>query len=120
MLALFLAVPLVSQAVASDYGLTGIAEKAYGKDTVQKLSDDPVVIAGAVAGVALSVLGIVFLILIVLAGIKWMMAQGNQDKVTEARNAIVHALIGLVIVVAAYSIVKYALDLALTVVKKSA
>lgn len=115
LLSAFLVLPL--SVSAADYGLKAIASKAYGEEIQKGLSDDPVAIAGAVAGVALSVLGVVFLILIVLAGIKWMMAQGNQDKTVEAKNAIIHALIGLVIVVAAYSIVQYALDLALQVVR---
>lgn len=118
LLSWFLALPL-GVAAADDYGLKEIASKAYGAEMQKNLSDDPVAIAGAVAGAALSVLGVVFLILIVLAGIKWMMAQGNQDKTVEAKNSIIHALIGLVIVVAAYSIVQYALDLALQVVKKT-
>lgn len=120
LLACALVLPLLGASAASDtgYGLKTIAEKAYGKQTFGQLGDDPVAIAGAAAGVALSVLGVVFLILIVLAGIKWMMAQGNQDKVTEARNSIVHALIGLVIVVAAYAIVDYALKLAIEVSSK--
>lgn len=37
-------------------------------------------------------------------GIKWMTAAGNEEKITDAKKAIVNAIIGTVIVFAAYAI----------------
>ncbi len=52
----------------------------------------------------LSLLGIIFLILILLAGYKWMSAQGEEQKVRDAQDSIKRALIGLAIIFAAYAI----------------
>lgn len=49
-------------------------------------------------------LATIFLILIVLAGYKWMMAQGNKSKIEEAQSSIRTAIIGLVIIIASYAI----------------
>jgi hypothetical protein len=57
-----------------------------------------------ILNVALSFLGVVFLILIVFAGVKWMIAKGNDEKVKMAKEILEDAIIGLVIVAAAYAI----------------
>lgn len=52
----------------------------------------------------LGLLGIIFVVLIVIAGNKWMNARGNEEKVEEAQNTIRRAIIGLIITVSAYAI----------------
>ncbi len=52
----------------------------------------------------LSLLGIIFLVLMVYGGYLWMTAAGNEEKVTKAKNLITAAIIGLIIVVASYAI----------------
>jgi len=52
----------------------------------------------------LGLLGIIFLVLIIYAGYNWMTAQGDEEKVTIAKNTLTRAVIGLIIIVAAYSI----------------
>lgn len=52
----------------------------------------------------LSALGIIFLILIIYSGLMWMTAGGNETKAGKAQNIITQAIIGLIIVVAAYAI----------------
>ena len=52
----------------------------------------------------LGLLGIIFLVLMITAGFKWMTASGNEEKLTEAKETIWRAVIGLIIVVAAYAI----------------
>lgn len=52
----------------------------------------------------LGLLGIIFLVLIIYAGFNWMTAQGDEEKVTLAKNTLTRAVIGLIIIIAAYSI----------------
>jgi hypothetical protein len=59
---------------------------------------------GLVIRVILSFLGIIFLVLMIHGGYIWMLARGNEQEVTRAKNIIVNAIIGLVIVLSAYSI----------------
>ena len=61
-------------------------------------------IIGVVINVAISLLGIIFVVLIVLAGFKWMMAGGNEDDVSKAKARISTAIIGLVLTLSAYAI----------------
>ena len=49
-------------------------------------------------------MGVVFLILMIYGGYLWMLARGNEQEVEKAKNIIQNALIGLVIVLAAYAI----------------
>lgn len=50
------------------------------------------------------VAAIVFFFMLVLGGIKWIMSGGDKGKTEEARNQITAALVGLVIVFAAWAI----------------
>ncbi|MFA6534214.1 MAG: hypothetical protein WCT37_03510 [Patescibacteria group bacterium] len=51
-----------------------------------------------------SVIGIIFLILTVYAGFRWMTAGGNEEQVTEAKDLIRNAVIGLGIIVFSFAI----------------
>lgn len=59
---------------------------------------------------ALSLLGAIFIVLIVLAGFKWMTSAGNSSKIDEAKSTIVNSVIGLAVVLAAYAIVNFVLQ----------
>ena len=62
---------------------------------------------GKILGMALSFLGVVFLILMIYGGLTWMTARGNEADVTKAKDLLTAAVIGLVIVLAAYAITSY-------------
>lgn len=59
---------------------------------------------GRVINVFLSLLGIIFVILIITAGYNWMTAAGDAAKVDKAKSTIWRAVIGLIIIVGAYAI----------------
>lgn len=59
---------------------------------------------GYIVRIALSLLGVIFMVLIVYAGYLWMMARGNETEIEKAQGIIRAAVIGLIIVVSAYSI----------------
>ncbi len=63
----------------------------------------------------LSFVGVIFVILIIYAGIVWMTAQGNEEKVTNAKKIIIDSIIGLIIVVAAYAITYFVLEFILDI-----
>jgi hypothetical protein len=84
----------------NDDPLDSAAEKA-GYDTGQT-SPDPII--QTIIQVALSFLGIIFLILTIYGGFLWMTAAGNEEKIGTAKKILTGAIIGLIIVVAAYAI----------------
>lgn len=61
-------------------------------------------VLGSIISAILAFLGLVLLIFIIQSGIQWMTAGGDTDKVQEAKDRIVNAVIGLVLVLAALSI----------------
>jgi len=60
--------------------------------------------AGVYIGLVLSFVGVLFLGLMIYAGILWMTAAGNDQQITKAKNLLVNATIGIIIVFAAYAI----------------
>lgn len=83
---------------SSGLSLTG-TEAGYSAN-----EPSPENVAGRVVELVLSLLGVVFLGFMIYAGIMWMTAQGNEQKVTKAKNMITESIIGLIIVAAAYAI----------------
>lgn len=65
---------------------------------------EPGVLVARVIQIVLGFLGIIFLILIIISGFNWMMAGGNEEQIKTAQGRIKNAIIGLVIVLAAYAI----------------
>jgi len=53
------------------------------------------------------IFGLVAMLVIVIAGLQFVLSRGNPEKASKARNAIVYAAIGLVIAMMAFSIVKF-------------
>ncbi len=74
----------------------------FGGYDIKKDSIDPVI--STIISIALSFLGVLFLLLMIYGGFLWMTAKGNEEQVTKAKNLITAAIIGLIIVVAAYAI----------------
>jgi len=52
-------------------------------------------------------LGIIFLAVLIAGGIMWMTASGNQTQTQKAQQLITSAVIGLVIVTAAYALTAF-------------
>ena len=61
-------------------------------------------IAGTVVSVFLSILAIIFIALMLYGGYLWMMDRGNDENIKRAKDLIMNAIIGLVVVIAAYAI----------------
>ena len=62
---------------------------------------------GLVVNTALSLMGVIFMALIVYAGFLWMTARGDEAQVEKAISTIRRAVIGLIITVGAYSITQF-------------
>ena len=60
-----------------------------------------------VANIIAIVVGIVAVIIIILAGIQYMLSTGDSTKLARSKDAIIYALIGLVIVVLARTAVAF-------------
>lgn len=57
----------------------------------------------------LGILALVAVVMILVGGFKWMTAGGNEEKVEGAKKLLIAAIIGLVIILAAWGISVYAI-----------
>ncbi len=52
-------------------------------------------------------MGAIAVIIIIIAGIKFMTSQGNPDSLTKAKNTIIYAAVGLAVSLGAFTIVTF-------------
>lgn len=55
----------------------------------------------------LYIVGIIAVIMLIIGGIRYVISGGDAKKVTDAKNTVLYAIIGLVIAVFAYAIVNF-------------
>ncbi|MFA5131663.1 MAG: pilin [Patescibacteria group bacterium] len=92
---------------AADTGLsTTGANAGYNPSN----APSPELIIGEVIKLVLGLLGVVFLAFMIWAGLEWMTAQGNDQKVAKAKQMITEAIVGLIIVSAAYAIAYFVIS----------
>ncbi len=73
---------------------------ALGKQSLQST-------VAQLINVALGLLGIVVVVLLVINGAKWMLANGNEDQIAEAKKGITAAIIGLALILSAFAITRF-------------
>ena len=98
------------QALAESPFLTAqkAADEVRAKSGVGATKPLPEII-GNIINALLGFLGIVFLVLLLYAGFIWMTAGGDKAKVEKAQSMIQQAVIGLVVITAAFAISSFVL-----------
>jgi len=108
-LAASLALPMVAFAQtdtlnANDLGIGAI------EGSIKLGSGDVRETAARIINVALSFLGIIAVVIVLLGGFKYMIAGGNEDKTAEAKKLIVSGIIGLAIILSAWAITSFVIS----------
>ena len=75
----------------------GCPENLFGNDGVFK----------NVTNTILYIVGIIAVIMLIVGGIKYITSGGDSKKVTDAKNTVLYAIIGLVICLLAFAIVNF-------------
>jgi TRAP-type C4-dicarboxylate transport system permease small subunit len=65
---------------------------------------------GNIIAVLLSVLGIIFVVLVVYSGFLYLTSAGDDGKVKKAKTILSQSVIGLILIVAAYAIANFVID----------
>lgn len=89
-------------ASSDQFGLENAAPNSIKKDYTTVTAD----LIQAVLGMV----GVVFLLLIIWGGFSWMTSGGNEQKITAAKQVIIGAVVGLVIIMAAYAITYFVIN----------
>jgi fumarate reductase subunit D len=76
-------------------------EGGYAADTDEFSMSE---LIGTVVSSVLSLLGVIFIVLMLYGGYNWMTAAGDESKLERAKNTIRRAIIGLIILVSSYAI----------------
>lgn len=63
-----------------------------------------------VTNTVLYIVGIIAVIMLIIGGIKYVISGGDSKKVTDAKNTILYAIIGLVIAFLSYAIVNFVIS----------
>ena len=112
-LAVVVAAPL--QASAADPALINVKSLglSYGADTGLGSTDIRTTTAKIIR-VAMSLLGIVAVVIVLIGGFKWMTAGGNDEQVGEAKKWIFSGIIGLAIILSAYALASFVINQLIT------
>ena len=60
-----------------------------------------------ITNVVLYIVGVVAVIMLIIGGIKYVVSGGDAKKVTDAKNTVLYAIIGLIIAFLAFAIVNF-------------
>ncbi len=101
-LSFLMVAPVVLAAPTADStGLNETAKQGFG--AVPAETSLPLII-GKVVGAVLAFLGLIFFCLILYAGLSWILSMGKEEKINEAKEMIIAAVLGLMVVLGAYAI----------------
>ncbi len=95
---------------SSGYGLNTTANQIDPfKDQTRQQQDESFLQTrvGQIIGFVLSFVGVLFLILMIYAGLTWMTAGGNKEQVGKAKSLMINAVLGLIIVMSAYALTAF-------------
>ncbi len=88
----------------NDSGLGKTGNAAYGSAYITANGNIAVFIGEKIIQPVLGLLGLLFLVLMIYAGILWMTAQGDPKQVAKAKEIIISSVIGAVIVASSYAL----------------
>lgn len=98
--------------VIGNEGLNTVGADAYGYTNPKAPKDIPRIISDAIL-IALSMAGSIFLALIFYAGFRWLTSAGNDEVIKKNKGILIHAVIGLVIILSSYAIAMFIIQAAL-------
>ena len=98
-----------TMALASSFTVQEGAEAARAEGMPAELIG-PDGIFNQITSVALGIIGAVSVIMLIWGGLRYIISGGDSKKITDAKNTILYAIIGLIIAVLSYAIIKFVLN----------
>lgn len=91
-------------------GLGGAMEQTKNEDMPENLFDDGGIVT-TVINTMLFIVGILAVIMIIYAGIRYTTAHGDKGQVESAKNTLMYSVVGLVVAIVAYAVVNWVVGL---------
>jgi len=79
------------------------AEAKYGTASLPQ-------VIGRVVTIVLSLMALIAIVIIIVAGFQWMTSGGSEDKIKAAKKLMGSAMVGLIIIIFAYAVAKFIID----------
>ncbi len=94
--------PINQVFAAPTYGLSQTASTGGYRENQDFYS-----LLNQIVTVALGLLALVFFALTLYSGLRWMTARGNEDLTTRAKDTLEAAIIGLIVILMSYGLVRF-------------
>jgi hypothetical protein len=113
LLVLTTAMPATALAATNPYQSVNCAGQAAGSAICQGKGNTEDPISGPngalknVVNIVAFIAGLAAVVFIVIAGIRYITSQGDPQEVSKAKQSIIYAAVGLVIIVAAHQIISF-------------
>ena len=94
-------------------GAQGGVEAARGAGVPTNLASGDGSLVSKIIDIMLYAIGIISVIMLIIGGFRYVVSGGQKEAVTAAKNTILYAIIGLLVAIFAYPIIKFVVDFAL-------
>lgn len=113
-LAAILAGAILGGSSASAFNITGQSCAVIGGNCTNltddgRLSGDAPLVADVFA-VVLTIFGGIAVIMLIVGGLRYITSQGDSSKMTQAKNTILYAVIGVVVALLGFGILEYVVN----------
>ncbi|NTU69411.1 hypothetical protein HGB13_01085 [bacterium] len=65
---------------------------------------------GKISNAILSIVAVLAILFLILAGFQYVTSAGNPDQITKAKNTALYAIIGIIVALVAWAVVKFVVD----------
>lgn len=89
-------------------------EIARGTGVPTNLADGDGSLVKRIINTLLLAIAVVSVVMLIIGGFRYVISGGQKESVTAAKNTILYAIVGLLIAIFAYAIVKFVIDIALS------
>ena len=103
--------PFVAKALAVDWRLGPTSSSLTTSKNFVEVLTDRNGIADRILEVITIIAGMLAIFYLIWNGIQYIISAGNPERIKLARSGVVNAIIGIVVIVAAYSIIRLAFSL---------
>lgn len=94
-------------------GVSGGVDSTHGAGMPTNLVEGDASIVNNIINIMLYAVGVLSVIMLIFGGFRYVVSGGQKEKVTDAKNTLLYAIVGLLIAIFANAIIQFVLGVAL-------